>query len=183
MKLTRKHERLPHDTWNQTNTTLRSMFCSKVLEIFSKLVSQEVAPIWQLSCWKFMRQKESHCLRRAEASLEELQNTPLTLNAGRLTQLMALTGPSGGWRKTMIEKSIASAFMITWISSSWITSRWSAKHGSCPAGDPELHHYIGEILYKGAWSNSGKVKLNPINHCRGFVWGGRSPFPCVGQTR
>jgi len=25
---------------------------------------------------------------------------------------------------------------------------WSAKHGSCPAGDPELHHYIGEILYK-----------------------------------
>lgn len=26
---------------------------------------------------------------------------------------------------------------------------WSAKHGSCPAGDPELHHYVGELLYKG----------------------------------
>jgi hypothetical protein len=28
-------------------------------------------------------------------------------------------------------------------------SRWSAKHGECPAGDPDLHHYIGDLLYKG----------------------------------
>ncbi|KAH9481875.1 Golgi to ER traffic protein 4 [Psilocybe cubensis] len=51
---------------------------------------------------------------------------------GRLTQLIALTGPDGGWRKTMIDKSIA----------------WSAKHGTCPAGDPDLQHYVGELLYK-----------------------------------
>lgn len=51
---------------------------------------------------------------------------------GRLTQLIALNGPEGSWRKTLIEKSIA----------------WSAKHGTCPAGDPDLHHYVGELLYK-----------------------------------
>ncbi|KAF8903692.1 hypothetical protein CPB84DRAFT_1706731 [Gymnopilus junonius] len=51
---------------------------------------------------------------------------------GRLTQLIALTGPSGGWRKTMVDKAIA----------------WSAKHGSSPAGDPDLQHYIAELLYK-----------------------------------
>ncbi|KAJ7590012.1 hypothetical protein C8J56DRAFT_1048180 [Mycena floridula] len=27
-------------------------------------------------------------------------------------------------------------------------SRWTAKHGPNPAGDEELHHYIGELLYK-----------------------------------
>ena len=26
---------------------------------------------------------------------------------------------------------------------------WSAKHGSYPSGDPDLQHYIGELLYKG----------------------------------
>ncbi|KAA1467149.1 cytoplasmic protein [Dentipellis sp. KUC8613] len=51
---------------------------------------------------------------------------------GRLTQLIALTGPQGSWRKTMIDKSIA----------------WSAKHGPYPAGDPDLQHYVGELLYK-----------------------------------
>ncbi|KAF7330189.1 hypothetical protein MVEN_02455900 [Mycena venus] len=51
---------------------------------------------------------------------------------GRLTQLIALCGSEGAWRKTIIDKSIA----------------WSAKHGSCPAGDSELHHYVGELLYK-----------------------------------
>ncbi|KAJ7760636.1 hypothetical protein DFH07DRAFT_816214 [Mycena maculata] len=51
---------------------------------------------------------------------------------GRLTQLIALAGPEGAWRKTIIDKSIA----------------WSAKHGLCPAGDSELHHYVGESLYK-----------------------------------
>ncbi|KAJ7116580.1 hypothetical protein C8R44DRAFT_792855 [Mycena epipterygia] len=51
---------------------------------------------------------------------------------GRLTQLIALAGSEGAWRKTIIEKSIA----------------WSAKHGPCPAGDSELHHYVGELLYK-----------------------------------
>ncbi|KAF8629975.1 hypothetical protein AX17_005540 [Amanita inopinata Kibby_2008] len=51
---------------------------------------------------------------------------------GRLTQLIALTGPEGAWRKTIIDKSIA----------------WTVKHGSSPAGDAELHHYVGELLFK-----------------------------------
>ncbi|KAH9943690.1 hypothetical protein B0H21DRAFT_748103 [Amylocystis lapponica] len=50
---------------------------------------------------------------------------------GRITQLIALTGPSGAWRKTTVDKAIA----------------WS-KHGPCPAGDPDLHHYVGELFYK-----------------------------------
>ncbi|KAJ3784706.1 hypothetical protein GGU10DRAFT_357074 [Lentinula aff. detonsa] len=51
---------------------------------------------------------------------------------GRLTQLIALTGPAGAWRKTLIDKSMA----------------WSAKHGPCPAGDQQLHHYVGELFHK-----------------------------------
>ncbi|CDO74942.1 hypothetical protein BN946_scf184945.g14 [Trametes cinnabarina] len=47
---------------------------------------------------------------------------------GRLTQLIALTGPSGSWRKTIIDKAIAV--------------------GPHPAGDPDLHHYVGELLYR-----------------------------------
>ncbi|KEP51579.1 cytoplasm protein [Rhizoctonia solani 123E] len=52
---------------------------------------------------------------------------------GRMTQLIALTGPEGAWRKTLTDKTVA----------------WSAKHGKYPAGDPELHHYCGELLYRG----------------------------------
>ncbi|KAI0059250.1 cytoplasmic protein [Artomyces pyxidatus] len=51
---------------------------------------------------------------------------------GRLTQLLALTGPTGSWRKTIIDRSVA----------------WSMKHGPYPAGDPDLHHYIGDLLHK-----------------------------------
>ncbi|KAF9532683.1 hypothetical protein CPB83DRAFT_807138 [Crepidotus variabilis] len=51
---------------------------------------------------------------------------------GKLTQLIALTSSNGGWRKTVIDKSIA----------------WSAKFGDCPAGDPDLQHYVGEVLRK-----------------------------------
>ncbi|KAG6850116.1 hypothetical protein H0H93_001037 [Arthromyces matolae] len=51
---------------------------------------------------------------------------------GRLTQLIALTGPHGTWRKTLVDKAL----------------EWSVKHGDCPAGDQDLHHYIGELLYK-----------------------------------
>ena len=40
-----------------------------------------------------------------------------TLNTGRLTQLIALAGPSGGWRKTIIDKSIASASLAYLLSS------------------------------------------------------------------
>ncbi|KZS92031.1 cytoplasmic protein [Sistotremastrum niveocremeum HHB9708] len=51
---------------------------------------------------------------------------------GRITQLIALVGSSGSWRKTLVDKAIA----------------WSREAGSYPAGDPQIHHYIGEILYK-----------------------------------
>ncbi|KAI0258365.1 hypothetical protein BC834DRAFT_911820 [Gloeopeniophorella convolvens] len=51
---------------------------------------------------------------------------------GRVTQLIALVGSSGAWRKTVIDKSIA----------------WSAKQGSYPAGDPALQHYVGELFFK-----------------------------------
>ncbi|KZT07615.1 DUF410-domain-containing protein [Laetiporus sulphureus 93-53] len=58
---------------------------------------------------------------------------------GRITQLIALTGPGGSWRKTTTDRAIA----------------WSAKHGGCPAGDPDLHHYIGELLYReGAFDSA-----------------------------
>lgn len=29
------------------------------------------------------------------------------------------------------------------------TLRWTAKRGSWPTGDPDLQHYVGELLYKG----------------------------------
>ncbi|KAF7317170.1 hypothetical protein HMN09_00451900 [Mycena chlorophos] len=51
---------------------------------------------------------------------------------GRLTQLIALAGSEGAWRKTIIDKSLA----------------WSTQNGAVPAGDAELHHYVGELLYK-----------------------------------
>ncbi|KAF8552034.1 hypothetical protein OG21DRAFT_1466283 [Imleria badia] len=51
---------------------------------------------------------------------------------GKVTQLIALTGSSGSWRKTIIERAVA----------------WTAKQGLYLIGDPDLHRYIGELLYK-----------------------------------
>ncbi|KAH6909235.1 cytoplasmic protein [Coprinopsis sp. MPI-PUGE-AT-0042] len=51
---------------------------------------------------------------------------------GRVTQLIALTGPEGSWRKTLIDRAVA----------------WSAKHGDHPAGDPELNYYVGSLFEK-----------------------------------
>ncbi|THG95725.1 hypothetical protein EW026_g5976 [Hermanssonia centrifuga] len=62
---------------------------------------------------------------------------------GRLTQLIALAGSSGSWRKTIIDKAIA----------------WSAKHGPCPAGDPSLQHYVGELLYKEGFFDTAEIHL------------------------
>lgn len=31
-----------------------------------------------------------------------------------------------------------------------LTLRWSARKGSWPTGDPDLQHYVGELLCKGA---------------------------------
>jgi len=58
---------------------------------------------------------------------------------GRVTQLIALTGSSGSWRKTIIDRAVA----------------WTAKQGPYPIGDPDLHHYVGELLYKeGAYDTA-----------------------------
>jgi len=50
----------------------------------------------------------------------------------RITQLIALTGSGGTWRKMLVDKAFV----------------WSVKLGKCPAGDRDLHHYVGELLYK-----------------------------------
>ncbi|KAH8983854.1 cytoplasmic protein [Lactarius akahatsu] len=63
----------------------------------------------------------------------ERANEPVgDVSRGRITQLIALVGPSGAWRKSIIDRSVA----------------WSAKQGGYPAGDPALQHYIGDLLHK-----------------------------------
>ncbi|KZV61652.1 hypothetical protein PENSPDRAFT_287400 [Peniophora sp. CONT] len=60
---------------------------------------------------------------------------------GRITQLIALVGSEQTWRKSIIDKAVA----------------WSVKHGAHPAGDPTLHHYIGEVLYKDGAVEAAEV--------------------------
>ncbi|GJN92702.1 hypothetical protein Rhopal_005737-T1 [Rhodotorula paludigena] len=50
----------------------------------------------------------------------------------KVIQLIALTGPAGAWRKTLTDAIFS----------------WTAKTGSGPAGDVEIHQYLGETLYK-----------------------------------
>ncbi|GAA5981882.1 hypothetical protein JCM11641_001930 [Rhodosporidiobolus odoratus] len=50
----------------------------------------------------------------------------------KVIQLTALTGPKGAWRKTLTDAVFA----------------WTAKTGSGPAGDVEIHQYMGETLLK-----------------------------------
>ncbi|GAA5856034.1 hypothetical protein JCM8547_002949 [Rhodosporidiobolus lusitaniae] len=50
----------------------------------------------------------------------------------KIIQLIALTGPSGAWRKTLTDAVFS----------------WSAKTGSGPAGDVEIHQYLGETMLK-----------------------------------
>ncbi|WWD08334.1 hypothetical protein V865_006445 [Kwoniella europaea PYCC6329] len=49
-----------------------------------------------------------------------------------ITQLLALTPTTGPWRKKLADAAI----------------KWSQQFGECPTGDPNLHHYIGEMYYK-----------------------------------
>ncbi|CAD6564980.1 MAG: hypothetical protein TREMPRED_000535 [Tremellales sp. Tagirdzhanova-0007] len=49
-----------------------------------------------------------------------------------VTQLLALTPPSGPWRKKLADSAV----------------KWSASNGPCATGDPGLHQYIGEMYYK-----------------------------------
>ncbi|GAA5898332.1 hypothetical protein JCM6882_000130 [Rhodosporidiobolus microsporus] len=51
---------------------------------------------------------------------------------GKVIQLIALTGPSGAWRKTLTDAIFS----------------WTAKTGSGPSGDVEIHQYLGETLFK-----------------------------------
>ncbi|GAA5884495.1 hypothetical protein JCM3774_004555, partial [Rhodotorula dairenensis] len=50
----------------------------------------------------------------------------------KIIQLIALTDRNGAWRKTLTDAIFA----------------WTAKTGSGPAGDVEIHEYLGETLYK-----------------------------------
>ncbi|KAK4047624.1 hypothetical protein OIV83_005282 [Microbotryomycetes sp. JL201] len=50
----------------------------------------------------------------------------------KVIQLIALTGPHGNWRTVLVNSACA----------------WSAKTGSGPAGDPEIHYYVGQTLHK-----------------------------------
>ncbi|GAA6016429.1 hypothetical protein JCM10207_003858 [Rhodosporidiobolus poonsookiae] len=50
----------------------------------------------------------------------------------RIIQLIALTGPSGAWRKTLTDAVFT----------------WTTKTGSGPAGDVGIHQYLGETLFK-----------------------------------
>lgn len=54
------------------------------------------------------------------------------LTAANVTQLLALTPPTGPWRKKLADAAV----------------KWSTA-GGCPTGDPALHHYLGEMYYKG----------------------------------
>lgn len=64
-------------------------------------------------------------------------------NEASITQLLALTPSSGPWRKKLADAAI----------------KYSVHSGKCPTGDPALHHYIGEMFYKGA-SPSHLIMLN-----------------------
>lgn len=50
-----------------------------------------------------------------------------------ITQLLALTPSTGPWRKKLADAAI----------------KYSVHCGECPTGDPGLHHYVGQLYYKG----------------------------------
>lgn len=52
--------------------------------------------------------------------------------SAKVIQLIALTGPSGSWRKQLTDPIFS----------------WSAKTGSGEAGDVQIHTYLGELLFK-----------------------------------
>ncbi|RPB03713.1 DUF410-domain-containing protein [Choiromyces venosus 120613-1] len=56
--------------------------------------------------------------------------TPSATSRARLIQLISLISPEEPSRKRFINEAIA----------------WSSKHGEYPAGDPELHHFIGKLF-------------------------------------
>lgn len=55
-----------------------------------------------------------------------------------VTQLLALTPPTGPWRKKLADAAV----------------KWSAR-GGCASGDPSLNQYLGELNHKGAYNEDG----------------------------
>jgi len=64
------------------------------------------------------------------------------LTAANVTQLLALTPPSGPWRKKLADSAV----------------KWSTS-GGCPTGDPALHHYLGDLYYKGKSDISSSLNI------------------------
>ncbi|KAF8339667.1 uncharacterized protein EI90DRAFT_3037413 [Cantharellus anzutake] len=62
----------------------------------------------------------------------EMEQEVNDASRGNVTQLIALVGRQGTWRKVLIEKAVA----------------WSSDFTGDPAGDPVLHYHIGELLVK-----------------------------------
>ena len=155
MRLTKRLVLLLHDTWNQINTIPLSMFFSKAPKNCSGMANLAADRIWLDFSWMSMRLRARPWTMKAEVkpspSYRLIWLLTFMTDTGRLTQLIALAGPSGGWRKTIIDKSVASVPLAYPFSSRWIIPSWTAKHGVCPAGDQDLHHYVGELLYKGAF--------------------------------
>ncbi|KAK4684030.1 golgi to ER traffic protein 4, partial [Tremellales sp. Uapishka_1] len=61
----------------------------------------------------------------------------------RLTQLLALTPPTGPWRKKLADAAV----------------KWSAEMEECPTGDLNLHQYIGELYYKDRQFAQAEIHL------------------------
>ncbi|KLT44838.1 hypothetical protein CC85DRAFT_283138 [Cutaneotrichosporon oleaginosum] len=80
-----------------------------------------------------------------------------------VTQLLALTPPAGPWRKKLADAAV----------------KWSAR--ACPAGDPSLNQYLGELNYKDRLFepaeqyllNAGKRDSGTLLADMLFEWGGK----------
>ncbi|OAV91114.1 hypothetical protein PTTG_07891 [Puccinia triticina 1-1 BBBD Race 1] len=72
------------------------------------------------------------------------KNVPVGVEErNKLLTLIALTGSSGSWRKTLIDAAVS----------------WSCDAGDCPTGDPALHLAVGERLFKENQFQSAVVHL------------------------
>lgn len=53
---------------------------------------------------------------------------------------------------------------------------WSAKHGAYPGGDPDLHHYVGSLLVKGAIDAFALVFLLDLSYQRAHTMSQSTTF-------
>lgn len=71
-------------------------------------------------------------------------------NRKSVQTLIALVGGKGNWRKSIIDHAVACVHSAV-VRRAWTDKdgcRWSASNGTAPAGDPALHAYIAQTLYK-----------------------------------